>query len=152
MEIATIGKVTSEYVESRGYKVNFTGVASGVPTLVSKDFKKFVNGRKVLFPQSNYSHRSMQNRLIEYQIIDLIVYQTVFKPVQLQNEPSILVFTSPTNAASFLQLNSIQPHQKVIAWGKTTEGFLAQQGIKSDFTLFYSSFTELKEVLKKNFF
>src|SRR5690554_6817156 len=63
VDIATIGKSTSKYVKSIGYQPKFTGVTSGVPTLVSKEFKIFVKGRKVLFPQSNYSHRSMQDRL-----------------------------------------------------------------------------------------
>lgn len=152
IDIATIGKSTSKFVESKGYHPKFTGVTSGVPALVSEEFKEFVNGRKVLFPQSNYSHRSMQNRLVEHQITDLVVYKTALIPVELQEEPKVLVFTSPTNVESFLQLNSIKKHQKVIAWGKTTEGFLAQKGVQSDHTLRYSSFEELKEVLEENYY
>ncbi len=152
VEIATIGKVTSEFVEARGHIVAFTGVTSGVPALVSKEFKSFVKGRKVLFPQSNYSHRSMQDRLVDHQITDLVVYETALTPIQLKEKPSVLVFTSPTNLESFLQLNEVSADQKIIAWGKTTESFLNKKGIKADFTLRYSSFDELKEVLEEHFY
>lgn len=152
IEIATIGKVTSDYVTSQGYTVSFTGVTSGIPALVSKEFKEFVGNRKVLFPQSNYSQRSMQERLVNDQITDLVVYKTALTPVKLEASPSVLVFTSPTNVESFLQVNSVSENQKVIAWGKTTEGFLNKNGIKADFTLDYSSFDELREILEKHFY
>ena len=150
--IATIGKATSDYVESRGYKVDFTGVTSGNPAKVSAEFSVFVKGRSVLFPQSNYSHQSMQKRLYEGQITDLIVYKTALTPVQLKVKPSILVFTSPTNLNSFLQLNKVEKGQKIIAWGKTTESFLHNNNLKADYTLEYSSFEELTEILKKHFY
>jgi len=152
VEIATIGKSTSEYVESRGYKVSFTGVTSGNPAKVSAEFKVFAEGRKVLFPQSNYSHQSMQKRLYEGQITDLIVYKTELTPVQLKIKPNILVFTSPTNLNSFLQVNKVEDHQKIIAWGKTTESFLSDNNLKADYTLEYSSFEELQEILEENFY
>ncbi|HZH86287.1 MAG TPA: uroporphyrinogen-III synthase [Brumimicrobium sp.] len=150
--IATIGKSTSEYVESRGYKVDFTGITSGNPVKVSAEFSIFVEGRSVLFPQSNYSHQSMQKRLYEGQITDLIVYKTALTPVKLDVKPSILVFTSPTNLNSFLQLNKVNKDQKIIAWGKTTEAFLNANDLKADFTLEYSSFEELEGILKKHFY
>ncbi|WP_107040289.1 uroporphyrinogen-III synthase [Brumimicrobium mesophilum] len=147
VEIATIGKVTSDFVETKGYSIAFTGVTSGIPSIVSEEFKAFVGERKVLFPQSNYSQRSMQASLDTHQIIDLVVYKTVLTPIKLIAQPSILVFTSPTNVESFLQLNEVSESQKVIAWGKTTEAFLSKNGIKSDFTLKYSSFEELQKIL-----
>ena len=152
IEIATIGEVTTDFVEAKGYVVSFTGVTSGIPNIVGKAFKDFIGDRKVLFPQSNYSQRSMQVRLKKHQITDLIVYETTFTPVLLKEKPSVLVFTSPTNVQSFLKVNKVSADQKVIAWGKTTEAFLNKNEIKSDFTLSYSSFDELKEVLKQHFY
>jgi uroporphyrinogen-III synthase len=152
VEITTIGKVTSEYLEAKGYKVKFTGINSGHPEKVSKEFEAFVAGRKVLFPQSNYSHNSMQKRLFKDQITDLIVYDTELTPISLKVKPSVLVFTSPTNVKSFLQLNKIETDQKIIAWGKTTSAFLNKNNLKADYTLEYSSFAELQEVLEKQFY
>ena len=152
VEIATIGKVTSNYVSAQGYSIVFTGVTSGVPALVSKEFKDFVGNRKVLFPQSNYSQRSMQEHLENQQITDLVVYKTALTPVQLKEKPSVLVFTSPTNVESFLKTNKITTDQRVIAWGKTTEAFLNKNDFKADYTLTYSSFDELKDVLEQHFY
>ncbi|HZH87298.1 MAG TPA: uroporphyrinogen-III synthase [Brumimicrobium sp.] len=150
VSIATIGKVTSEFVESKGYKVDFTGINSGNPEKVSKEFEAFVAGRKVLFPQSNYSHQSMQKRLYKGQITDLIVYNTELTPVKLEIKPAVLVFTSPSNVKSFLQLNKVDGDQKIIAWGKTTAAFLNKNNLNADFTLEYSSFDELHEILEKS--
>lgn len=152
IDIATIGKSTSEYVESRGYKVCFTGITSGNPEEVSKAFETFVAGRKVLFPQSNHSHQSMQKKLYAGQITNLIVYKTILTPIHLNAKPSVLVFTSPTNLTSFLQLNKVDKEQKIIAWGKTTESFLYKNNLKADYTLEYSSFEELQEVLEEHFY
>ncbi|PKR82254.1 hypothetical protein CW751_02680 [Brumimicrobium salinarum] len=152
VEIATIGKSTSAYVEKRGYTVSFTGVKSGVPALVSEEFKVFVAGREVLFPQSNYSHRSMQERLVEHQITDLIVYKTALTPSKIIDQPKILVFTSPTNFEAFIQKNTINKDQHIIAWGKTTEAFIAKHNYHVNHTLQYSSFEELKVVLEQNYY
>ncbi|RYM34172.1 hypothetical protein ERX46_09445 [Brumimicrobium glaciale] len=152
VDIATIGKVTSDYVSAQGYSIAFTGVTSGIPALVSKEFKDFVGNRKVLFPQSNYSQRSMQERLENQQITDLVVYETALTPVHLKEKPTVLVFTSPTNVESYLLVNKVTEDQKVIAWGKTTEAFLNKNGIKADQTLTYSSFDELKDVLEAHFY
>lgn len=152
VDIATIGKVTTDFVVSQGFEVAFTGDTSGIPSKVSEEFEIFVNGRNVLFPQSNYSQRSMQARLSNHQITNLVVYETALTPIELQEKPNVLVFTSPTNVESFLQLNSITEDQKVIAWGKTTEAFLKKKGINTDFTLKYSSFEELQDLLQQHFY
>ncbi len=151
VNIATIGAATTKFLESKGYEVSFTGVNSGEPNDVAKEFKSFVQDKKVLFPQSNHSHQSMQKALNKEQIVNLIVYKTVLQPVQLLEQPTVLVFTSPTNVRSFIKKNTIVSTQKIIAWGKTTEGYLNQLGIKVHFTLKHASFEELTEVLQENF-
>lgn len=151
VNIATIGKSTTAFVESKGYKVDFTGETSGKPEVVASQFKVFVEGRKVLFPQSNHSHQSMQQALNAEQIVNLIVYKTILVPLPLEGTPSLLVFTSPTNARSFLIENKISNKQQVIAWGKTTERYLNKEGVEVDETLEYSSFEELTELLQKKF-
>jgi len=152
VEIATIGKVTTDFLEAEGHTVSFTGVTSGLPEAVSKEFKTFARGRNVLFPQSNYSQRSMQKNLLDQQVKDLVAYKTKLTPQKLKEKPSVLVFTSPTNVESFLKLNKISAEQKVIAWGKTTEAFLHKNGIKAEFTLKTSSFDELQVILEEHFY
>ena len=152
VNIGTIGLSTTQFVESKGHKVNFTGVNSGEPDIIAKEFKTFVKDKKVLFPQSNHSHQSMQKALSKDQIVNLIVYKTILCPIRLPIQPSVLVFTSPTNVRSFLKKNVIENKQRIIAWGKTTESQLKEKGVKVHFTLKYASFEELTEVLRKNFF
>lgn len=148
VNIATIGASTTKFVTSRGYDVDFTGESSGKPEVVAKEFKAFVEDRKVLFPQSNHSHQSMQKALGNKQIVNLVVYKTVLVPAALSVQPDVFVFTSPTNVRSFLMENEIKKDQHVIAWGETTKGYLNQEGIHVDFTLEYSSFEELAEYLQ----
>ncbi|RFC55803.1 uroporphyrinogen-III synthase [Brumimicrobium aurantiacum] len=145
--IATIGDSTTQHLTDKGYTVQFTGKTSGEPEIVSASFKSFVGDRTVLFPQSNFSHRSMQKNLNQSQIIDLVIYETQYTPIQLKENPSILVFTSPTNLRSFLKKNTVYPHQKIIAWGKTTASAILAEGMQADYTMKYSNFEELKEIL-----
>ena len=146
--IASIGRVTSEKLQKRNIPVNFEGVNSGNPDEVSRTFSHFTEGRKVLFPQSNRSNRTMQGSLIEEQVLDLITYQTNLDSFKLHDNPDIIILTSPSNAEAFLLENSISDDQKVIAWGKTTERFLITEQIKVWNTLEHSSFEELTETLR----
>lgn len=151
VNIATIGASTSEFLESKGYKITFTGETSGKPDVVANEFKVFVKGENVLFPQSNHSNKSMQKALNKEQIVNLVVYKTILVPVRLSVNPDLLIFTSPTNVRSYLMENKINKEQKVIAWGKTTESYLNQNGVAVNYTLEYSSFEELTEVLRTHF-
>jgi len=147
-QIATIGESTAEYIREKGHSVDFYTANSGHPDKVGKEFSAFANGKTVLFPQSNRSHRSMQKQLDHHQILDLLVYTTVLQPQQLNVSPTILAFTSPTNAESYLLKNKIDKNQLVIAWGKTTASFLKAAGISSNHVLKTASFEELQRVLE----
>jgi uroporphyrinogen-III synthase len=142
-KVACIGASTRKALEDHNIIVHFEGVNSGAPEEVADNFKAFAKGGKVLFPQSNRSNRSVQKHMNANQVIDLIVYTTTLEPKKIDANPYILVFTSPSNAESFLKLNKVLEHQKVIAWGQTTEKFLLKQNINVYHTLKKSSFEEL---------
>lgn len=149
-KIGTIGKSTSQAVEAFGYSVDFEGEKSGDPQDISNVFSEFVGNQKVLFPQSTRSHRSIQRFLSEDQVINLIVYKTTLNPIKIDHKPSILVFTSPSNAEAFLEKNTIEnQQQKIIAWGNTTAGFLEKEGLSVFKTLKNSNVDELTKVLKQ---
>jgi uroporphyrinogen-III synthase len=57
------------------------------------------------------------------------------------------VFTSPSNFLSFIQKNTLEPNQTIIAWGKTTEKAIRNAGYVVNATLTYASEEELVEVL-----
>ncbi|MEX2484915.1 MAG: uroporphyrinogen-III synthase [Brumimicrobium sp.] len=150
IKIATIGKATSKAVVGFGHIVDFEGEKSGNPQQVAKAFKNYADTRKVLFPQSTISHRSIQKLLPKEQVINLTVYKTELNPIKLQDTPSILVFTSPSNVEAFLKMNTLSDQkQKVIAWGETTARFLEKSGVSVFKTLQKSSSQELIKVLEE---
>lgn len=146
--LASIGKSTSERLRQRAVSVHFEGEKSGNPVRISKAFAAFTGDKKVLFPQSSRSNRTIQQGILNEQIVDLIIYRTELAPFVLKRSPSIIVFTSPSNAEAFLRENSVNENQKIIAWGKTTERFLNNTKIDVWKTLERSSFEELTELLE----
>lgn len=147
-EVGCIGRSTQSTLKKFGITPDFVGQKSGDPLEVSKHFKAFTRDKRVLFPQSNRSHRSMQKQLNRENTINLIVYHTILTSFKLSKNPNVLVFTSPSNCEAFLQSNKISRNQKIIAWGTTTNQFLNVQGIKADHVLETSSFDELTKLLE----
>lgn len=147
--IATIGSSTAEIVQKYGYHPDFVGKHSGKPNEVAKSFKAEIGDRKVLFPQSSRSKRSVQSSLKPEQCIDLVVYETLLEPEELKVFPEILVFTSPSNVEAFLMKNDFDSNQKIIAWGDSTAHYLEKNGASSTFTLEKSSLKNLQLTLEK---
>ncbi len=147
--VASIGRATSEVLEGRNVPIHFQAVNSGRPKEISKSFSKIVKDKRVLFPQSSRSNRSMQQSLSKDQVLDLVIYNTDLDPKILSEKPEIIVLTSPSNAEAYLLSNSISDNQKVVAWGKTTEQYLLKEKIKVWHTLVQSSFEELTTLLKR---
>lgn len=146
--IACIGKTTKKALLDNHIQVDFAGDRSGQPDDIARSFKQFVDSKKVLFPQSDRSNKSMQQQLPEEQILNLVVYITLLTPVKLQEKADILIFTSPSNVAAYIERNEVHPDQKVIAWGTTTEKFLKANGFNPDHVLERSSFDELTGYLE----
>lgn len=144
--IACIGSKTAEKLKAKGLNVSFIGETAGEPAIVAEQFKTWLNGRKVLIPSSEQSNRSLAQTLPVSQVEELIIYRTVAKPLTIQS-CAINVFTSPSNFLSFIQKNSLEPSQTIIAWGKTTEKAIRNAGYVVNATLTFASEEELVEVL-----
>ncbi len=145
--IACIGESTAQVLKNHVPQVHFIGKKSGRPAEVAEDFKVFVGSKKVLFPQSQVSNRSMQKELPKAQVIDVITYHTFSAPKKVEEKVDYLIFTSPSNVEAFLLLNKINPTSKLISWGETTTKRLLNHHIQPEITLEESSFEELMEVL-----
>jgi uroporphyrinogen-III synthase len=145
-EIACIGSKTAEKLKAKGLNVSFIGETAGEPAIVAEQFKAWLNGRKVLIPSSEQSNRSIAQTLPASQVEELIIYRTVAKPLTIQ-PCAVNVFTSPSNFLSFIQKNSLESSQSIIAWGKTTEKTIRNAGYAVNATLTYASEEELVEVL-----
>lgn len=147
-QIACIGLETKKHIESAGFSVSFFGANAGKPEEIAEQFKEWLGNRRALFPQSTKSNKSIERRLPPSQRIPLVVYQTLAKPVLLEEPFTIYLFTSPSNFLSFIALNAIPEGSKVLAWGTSTAQIILDQSVKVDFVLETSTYSELLEILR----
>ncbi len=127
-ELAAIGEGTARYLARHG-EVAFTGHVADTEA-VAKEFKKVAGRKKVYFPISDQSVRTVQQALPASQVVDLVCYTTIESPVSV-GSPDILVFSSPSNVRAYLKANKILASQKTVAFGKTTGTTLLESGAAS---------------------
>ena len=129
-KIGCIGKSTSQAIRELGLRADFIGQSTDTK-LVGKQFSARVGLGKVVFPVARDSMRTIQWQFPKQQnVIDLPIYATLKVPHEVAETTDILVFTSPSNAESYLEKNSIHPHQKVVAMGEATEKALLKAKVK----------------------
>lgn len=138
-KIGCIGKSTSQAIRELGLRADFIGQSTDTK-LVGKQFSARVGLGKVVFPVARESMRTIQWQFPKQQnCIDLPVYAALKVPHEVVETTDILVFTSPSNAESYLEKNKIHPHQKVIAMGEATEKSLLKAKVnESQITKPYS--------------
>lgn len=130
-QIACIGESTKIHLEKQGFHVEFFGQNSSEPEQVAQDFLKWLGSRKVLFPISDQSNRSVQSVLNDNQYTEVVVYRTIETPKLLDTKFEFLIFSSPSNARSFLANHEILSTQIVACFGRTTHNYLLSQGVYS---------------------
>jgi len=120
VKFGVMGAGSEEMLRLKGHFAQYTG--AGIDTAdVASEFAKMANGKKILFPGSENSMRSIQQGLsTDTKIIDLPVYETVLEENVEGTGADILVFTSPSNVEAYFSDNLLEPNQKVIAIGKST--------------------------------
>ena len=134
VQVACIGSATQHYLENRGINVDFVGSNSSRPQEVSKELHCWLNGRTCGLVTAEESQRTIASYLDESLISYITPYRTVIHDDKLDSPMDVLVFTSPSNVKGYLQKNQIH-HQKVVAWGKTTEAYLLKCGFKNVYCL-----------------
>jgi uroporphyrinogen-III synthase len=97
--------------------------------MVGKQFAAIAGSAKVLFPIAKESAQSVQQQLSR-NAINLVVYETLKHPIDVDTATNILVFTSPSNVEAFFEKNKWQSHYKAVAMGEATESALYRKGIK----------------------
>lgn len=147
-KLASLGTGTAKRLERLGYFSDFTGSDSGKPETVAADFRNWLGNRKVIFPISSRSNRSVSAQIPEDQRIELIVYKTV-SSAEVINPSQWYVFTSPSNVDAFLEKNQLPGNSKVIAWGETTAKQLLNLGIEVVHVLQKSDLRHLETFLNK---
>ncbi len=145
--LGCIGEITAQALKKFGVESNFIGKNAGDPTLIAHEFNSFVGNKKVLFPQSNISNRSISSVFDSRQIKEISIYKTGIHSFKI-HKSDVYVFTSPSNVDGFLEENQINESSKIIAWGKTTEKHLINKGFQVDNCLLNSTIEELVILLK----
>jgi len=148
---ATIGQPTSEALEARGMAASFIGEQSTDPAQVAKDFQQWLGDRVVVIPQSDRSHKTIEQVLNPAQIIPLVVYKTITRPQRINPVPDVVILSSPSNAEAFFAANTLQSDQCYIAYGTTTAAYLkGKQGITARIPRRIHEEDLLAEVLRLN--
>lgn len=128
-KIATIGRGTAEFLQQAyNLKVDFIGLGNPLETATA--FNKIIANQSILFLQAKHSKQSIQKLLpTTIPTQSLVVYDNI--PNQKFNIPlvDILVFTSPLNALTYFGRYTLQPSQKVVAIGTSTQDTLHQIGV-----------------------
>ena len=125
--LAALGPGTAAEIRRLGRAADFTG--TGDPHATAQAFLPLAAGQRVLFPAARHSQQSilkLLGRAIE--AIQLPVYDNAPLPDPPRLNQDILVFTSPMNAEAYFARRRLQPHQRVIAIGRTTAGALTAMG------------------------
>ena len=148
--IGCVGEITAQSIIEKGYTPNYIGKSSGDTSKIAIEFKELVGNKIVLFPQSSISNRSIASVFPAEQIKEISIYKTVTYSKIISN-CDYYVFTSPSNVDGFLIENKFPSSAKIIAWGKTTEKYLIEKGMKVEHTLNNSTIEELIEHCKSAF-
>ena len=117
-KIGVIGKATSVALRQQGKRADFIGYSTDTK-LTGKQFASLVKSGTVLFPQAKDSMRTVQQQFVnKYQVKDLVVYETIQKPVTDVPEADIMLFTSPSNVEAYLEKNGTISRTKNYCHGR----------------------------------
>ncbi len=146
--IGCVGEITAQSLQEKGYTPNFIGKSAGDTSKIGLEFKEVVQDKKILFPQSSISHRSIASLFPSDQIEEISIYKTTTYPKSIPT-CDYYIFTSPSNVDGFLIENQFPFDAKIIAWGKTTCNYLLEKHLSVEHTLINSTVDELIEHLKQ---
>ena len=147
-KIACSGLRTSDRIKSHGINVDFVLKNPGNISHSTTIFQDWLGDRKVLFPCSTISLKSVLSNLPKNQFEIVEVYETLYKSRAIDLH-DIYVFTSPSNVESFLSKNIIDKNSIIISWGDSTSNCLKKNGHKSDYVLSNPSINELINLLEE---
>ncbi len=147
---ACIGQGTAQALHTFGKQASFIGANPANPGEVATQFRSWLGDRSVFFPISDQSLKSISGIIPDVQKQEVIVYRTGEKQQAIE-ACNWYVFTSPSNVQAFLKTNSLPASSGVVAWGKSTERYLRDQGISVTKTLEDSSLTALIQFFSANF-
>lgn len=136
-KIAAIGPATAQTIRKYGHRPAYIG--KGIDSSnIAREFMQIAENQHVLMPQARHAVVKVSNIIAQKaHVHPLPVYNN--KPLVQFDIPvcDLLVFTSPMNVQTYFGKYEWQPHQKIIAIGKTTGEALTTLGI-TDYKLPYA--------------
>lgn len=145
LHFACIGEETAQKFN---IEFAFVGKEAGNPEKVAEKFKSWLGEKRLLIPHSSLSNKTIAQVVPDTQCESICVYNTLPNPKVIDG-CDVYVFTSPSNLAAFLQVNTVPVNAKVIAWGNTTKSALQQRRVPNTETLVHATLEELLQVLTK---
>jgi len=146
VKIACIGDKTKALLEEMGTTVSFTRGESESLNNFAKSFKEWCGDKRVLFPISSISLKTISSQFPKDQKEELEIYSTEIGKKEIEN-CDVYVFTSPSNVEGFSGRNSMPESAKIISWGESTSRFLLENGGRVVRELKNSSIEELLNVI-----
>ncbi|MFM6934142.1 MAG: uroporphyrinogen-III synthase [Flavobacteriales bacterium] len=148
-KIACAGQETARKLkETYQLSVDFIASNAGNPSEEAVEFHKWLGSRTVLFPKSEQSLNSYSKGIPNHQKKEVTVYRTLS---DLKSIPScdLYIFSSPSNAKSFLACNQLPENAKCIAWGTSTMKYLSSQQISPIHSLKTGTLEELDDYINE---
>jgi uroporphyrinogen-III synthase len=131
-KIAALSDGTAQELVGLKQKVSFVGKSTNTTKETGIEFFNTVDSDEtVLFPLSDISKRNVSTQKGAHNVIELITYKTELISQKLDEIPTLILFTSPSNVDGFLVGNSIEEDTKVLAIGETTAFHLKNAGFKN---------------------
>lgn len=126
-KVAAFGPKTAAIVEEF-VPCQFIGNGRGIDTAAA--FEWVAKDSRTVFARAKHSMRSVQQRLVSIEVMDLVTYHNSIKPDIHVADHDIAVLTSPLNAQSYLSATEPRGTQRFIAIGESTKSVLVHLGIE----------------------
>lgn len=131
-KIGVIGPGTARAIESKRWEVSFLPKSTD-PKEGIDEFAEFLRPNEtIIMACGDKSLKRMHgvipaNRLIEWEFYENVAAENI-----VQTDANYLIFTSPSNAAAYLDSYSLFEDQILVAIGKTTFEALKKRGISNE--------------------
>ncbi len=125
-KIGAIGEATAKAIESY-HSVDFVGDAIDITDSAYR-FAEVIGSDQVLFPGAAESMRHIQSALPKEQVVDLPVYMTREKNIEVP-KCDVYVFSSPSNVRSFFGNAATHAQLTCIAFGEATRAELIKNHV-----------------------
>lgn len=127
-KVATIGPATALAVQTTfGTNVHIIGNGKGINTAELLQ-KHLSSNNKIAFVRAKHSQCSVQKHLSREYTTDIIAYSNTIDLQAEVPDASIVILTSPLNAAAYLEKQDTTG-KVVIAIGETTGAYLSKKSI-----------------------